>query len=199
MLVYLVIYDSKAICFSPDGRLMGIGMSASFSILGSHEYVFFFCVYVVFMVIYDSRWVNVRHLLVLCPSPESITWIHIRCQANMAHVRQSRPNAGDSSASACPRPPPSSALMSMSLLTPITVELVHTLGALFPRGGPVQDSVITPFLDPVTLSSEHGTCKTVKARYRRFLGKSACTHHPPSPALQSMSLLSWIYVRLNLY
>ena len=29
-------------------------------------------------------------------------------------------------------------------LTPNTVELIPTLGALFPRGGPVQDSVLTP-------------------------------------------------------
>ena len=39
MLVYLVIYDSKAICFSPDGKFMGIGMSASSAIFGSDEYV----------------------------------------------------------------------------------------------------------------------------------------------------------------
>ena len=29
-------------------------------------------------------------------------------------------------------------------LTPNTVELIYTLAALWPRGGPVQDSVITP-------------------------------------------------------
>ena len=29
-------------------------------------------------------------------------------------------------------------------LTPNTVELIFTLGALFPRGGPVQDPVLTP-------------------------------------------------------
>jgi hypothetical protein len=28
-------------------------------------------------------------------------------------------------------------------LAPITVELIPTLGALFPRGGPVQDPVLT--------------------------------------------------------
>jgi len=31
-------------------------------------------------------------------------------------------------------------------LTPNTVELISTHGALFPRGGPVQDPVITPSL-----------------------------------------------------
>jgi len=29
-------------------------------------------------------------------------------------------------------------------LTPKTVKLIPTLGALFPRGGPVQDPVLTP-------------------------------------------------------
>ena len=33
-------------------------------------------------------------------------------------------------------------------LTPDTVELIPTLVALFPRGGPVQDPVLTPGADP---------------------------------------------------
>jgi len=35
----------------------------------------------------------------------------------------------------------------VSALTPNTVELIPTLGALFPRGGPVQDPVLTPGAD----------------------------------------------------
>ena len=31
----------------------------------------------------------------------------------------------------------------LDALTPNTVELIHTLGALFPQGGPVQDPVLT--------------------------------------------------------
>ena len=35
-----------------------------------------------------------------------------------------------------------------SALTPNTVEPIPTLGSLFSRGGPVQDPVLTDFLDP---------------------------------------------------
>jgi len=35
-------------------------------------------------------------------------------------------------------------IRALTPLTPNTVELIHTLGALSPRGGPVQDPVLTP-------------------------------------------------------
>ena len=47
-------------------------------------------------------------------------------------------------------------------LTPNTVELIPTLGALFPRGGPIQDPVLY-YRRSVPLSSEY---KTVKAIYK---------------------------------
>ena len=34
-------------------------------------------------------------------------------------------------------------IRALTPLTPNTVELIHTLGALSPRGGPVQDPVLT--------------------------------------------------------
>jgi len=44
-------------------------------------------------------------------------------------------------------------------LTPNTVELLPTLGALFPRGGPVQDPVLTPTVThhPAALLLKHPT------------------------------------------
>ena len=66
-------------------------------------------------------------------------------------------------------------------LTPNTVELIPTRGALSPRGGPVQDPVLTP----------PSRCRTKREPLQRFYGLS--------PESQGQSLaLTVVYVPYSL-
>jgi len=65
-------------------------------------------------------------------------------------------------------------IRALTPLTPNTVELMPTVGALFPRGGPVQDPVLTPV--PPRQRAESGGSFLKRLCERNWLLKTSAMH-----------------------